>query len=153
MSPLWRVKDLLIVHLHGCCLCSCQIISTVANWSYLMDEVPDVSGVRGRRPQWVLVVVVQGPLVQTSDAHLDALWLQSVGLLQLTQVIVLKWTQSIHSFHQLHRLLFIHPINTMQKVQESLIINVELTNVNTAHFRCKHFFAAAIMQMSSLWDQ
>lgn len=42
-------------------------------WSYLVDEVPDVSGVRGRRAQWVLVIVVQGPLVQAADAHLDAL--------------------------------------------------------------------------------
>lgn len=46
---------------------------TATSWSYLMDEVPDVSGVRGRRSQWVLVIVVQGPLVQASDPHLDAL--------------------------------------------------------------------------------
>lgn len=46
---------------------------TATSWSYLMDEVPDVSGVRSRRSQWVLVIVVQGPLVQASDPHLDAL--------------------------------------------------------------------------------
>lgn len=47
--------------------------SSLLCWTYLMDEVPDVSRVRGRRSQWVLVVVVQGPLVQASDPHLDAL--------------------------------------------------------------------------------
>lgn len=80
--------------------------------TYLMDEVPDVSRVRCSRAQWVLVIVVQGPLVQTPDAHLDALGLQSVGLLQLTQVIVLQSTQrkSIHSLHErLTASLTLHP--------------------------------------------
>lgn len=45
----------------------------VPSQSYLMDEVPDVSRVRGSGPQWVLVVVVQWPLVQAPDSHLDAL--------------------------------------------------------------------------------
>lgn len=70
------------------------LLGSATRWSYLMDEVPDVSRVGGGGAQWVLVLVVQGPLVQAADAHLDALGLQSVGLLQLTEVVVLQATQS-----------------------------------------------------------
>lgn len=58
--------------------------------SYLVDEVSNVSWMGGCRAKGVLVVVVEGPLIQASDTHFDTLWLHSIRLLQLTQVVVLK---------------------------------------------------------------
>lgn len=62
-----------------------------------MDEISDVSWVGGSGAEGVLVVVMEGSLIQTSDPHFDTLWLQGVGLLQLTQVVVLN-TQHHHRF-------------------------------------------------------
>jgi len=64
---------------------------------YLVDEVSNVSWVGGGRADGVLVVMVERPLIQTSDPHLDALWLQGVGLLQLTQVVVLNTPNNMSS--------------------------------------------------------
>lgn len=58
-----------------------------------MDELSDVSWVGRSRAEGVLVVVMEGPLVQSPDPHLHALRLQSIRLLQLTQVVVLKAQQ------------------------------------------------------------
>ena len=58
--------------------------------SYLMDEVSYVSWVRGSRTERVLVVMMERPLIHTSDPHLDTVWLQGIRLLQLTEVIILK---------------------------------------------------------------
>lgn len=55
-----------------------------------MDEISYISWLRGSRAEGVLVVMVEGPLVQTSDPHFDTLWLQRIRLLQLAQVIVLN---------------------------------------------------------------
>lgn len=63
----------MVINLHGCRFVFLLNNPAAASWSYLMDEVPDVSRVGRGRSQWVLVIVVQGPLIQTSDAHLDAL--------------------------------------------------------------------------------
>lgn len=63
---------------------------------YLMDEVAYVSWVGGCRADGVLVVVMEGPLIQTSDPHFDALWLQGVRLLQLAQVVVLNSRTNTH---------------------------------------------------------
>lgn len=56
---------------------------------YLVDKVAYVSWVGGCGAERVLVVMVEGPLIQTSDPHFDALWLQGIRLLQLAKVIVL----------------------------------------------------------------
>lgn len=58
-------------------------------WPYLVDEVSYVSWVGGSRADGVLVVMMEGPLIQASDSHLDTLGLQGIRLLQLTQIIVL----------------------------------------------------------------
>lgn len=65
---------------------------------YLVDEVSDVSRVRCSRAEGVLVVMMERPLIHPSDPHLDALWLQGVRLLQLTQVVVLNTKQLTHIF-------------------------------------------------------
>lgn len=63
-----------------------------------MDEVSYVSWVGGGGTDGVLVVTMERPLIQTSDPHLDTLRVQSVRLLQLTQIVVLN----THGKHQLH---------------------------------------------------
>lgn len=56
-----------------------------------MDELSDVSGVGRGRANGVVGLGVHGPLVQTADPDgLDHVWLQSIGLLQLTQIVVLQ---------------------------------------------------------------
>lgn len=57
---------------------------------YLVDEVSYVSWVGGCRADRVLVVMMEGPLIEASDPHLDTLWLQGIRLLQLTQIVVLN---------------------------------------------------------------
>lgn len=64
------------------CVCVCVLL-------YLMDEVSYVSWVGGSGADGVLVVMMEGPLIHTSDPHFDTLWLQGIRLLQLTQIIVL----------------------------------------------------------------
>lgn len=63
-----------------------------------MDEVSNISWVGGSRADGVLVVMVERPLIQSSDSHLDALWLQGIRLLKLTQVVVLN----THTTNHLH---------------------------------------------------
>lgn len=71
-----------------------------------MNEISYVSWVGGCRSEGVLVVMVEGPLIQTSYPYLDTLWLKGVWLLELTQIIVLK-TQTkphIHMYYMYYRL-------------------------------------------------
>lgn len=56
---------------------------------YLMDELSNVSWVGCSRAEGVLVLVMEGPLIQPPNPHLHALRLQSIRLLQLTQIVVL----------------------------------------------------------------
>lgn len=56
---------------------------------YLMDELSNVSGVGCSRAEGVLVLVMEGPLIQPPNPNLHALRLQSIRLLQLTQIVVL----------------------------------------------------------------
>lgn len=62
---------------------------------YLMDELSNVSWVGCSRAEGVLVLVMEGPLIQPPNPHLHALRLQSIRLLQLTQIVVLM-TQKRH---------------------------------------------------------
>lgn len=62
---------------------------------YLMDELSNVSWVGCSRAEGVLVLVMEGPLIQPPNPHLHALRLQSIRLLQLTQIVVLV-TQKRH---------------------------------------------------------
>lgn len=62
--------------------------------SHLVNEVPDVPGMRGCRADRVLGLCVDGPLVQSADPYgLDGIRLHSVRLLELAQVIVLQKTK------------------------------------------------------------
>lgn len=62
-----------------------------------MDEVSYVSWVGGSGAKGILVVMMEGPLIQTSDPHFDTLWLQGIRLLQLTQIIVLNTYKATYS--------------------------------------------------------
>ena len=57
---------------------------------YLVNEVSNVSWVGSRRPEGVLMVMMDRPLIQTSDPHFDTFWLQGIRLLQLTKIVVLN---------------------------------------------------------------
>lgn len=59
--------------------------------AYLVDELSYVSGMGRGRADGVVGLGVHRSLVQPADPDgLDHVWLQSIGLLQLAQIIVLK---------------------------------------------------------------
>lgn len=89
---------------------------------YLVDKVAYVSWVGGCGAERVLVVMVEGPLIQTSDPHFDALWLQGIRLLQLAKVIVLHThtnTQMLALQWVTQPCITILPQRALQPVQHS----------------------------------
>lgn len=62
-----------------------------AHTAYLVDELSYVSGMGCGRADGIVGLGVHRSLVQPADPDgLDHVWLQSIGLLQLAQIIVLK---------------------------------------------------------------
>lgn len=58
---------------------------------YLINEVPNVPRMRSSWSDWILRFCMDWPFIKTSDSNrFDGIWLHSVRLLELAQVIILQ---------------------------------------------------------------